>query len=277
MKCENARTIDPISKTTIHSTQQHTIKMNKPHNLLTALLLCGSCFTASAQRWSCAAQVGTTAYLGDVNERLLWQPKLNRVTVGGSIGYEALDFLTLRLNVAVGQLSGSDAENTNTSWRKLRAFSFQTPFIEASLLTEWDVLKAMHIGQNSDNTNPFSAHLLLGVGVNRINPIVDFNEPNPVSELTHLDKNAAFNHNQIVIPYGLVVKWHINETSTIRVEAAMRKTFSDYFDGISKSASPNNNDAYIMGSIGWEQTLSWGLHGWEKMRFTSSGAYCPRF
>ena len=241
------------------------------------MLLCCAFYSLNAQKWSCAAQVGTTAYLGDVNERLLWQPKLNRTALGGSIGYAALDFMTVRLTVSAGQLSGSDRENTNTAWRKLRAFSFQTPFVEATVSTEWDVLKAIFGARRGDNPPILSAHLLLGVGVSRIDPKVDFNEPNPVSELVHLDKNAAFNHHQIVVPYGIVAKWHINETSKIRVEVAMRKTFSDYFDGISKSASPRNNDAYIMGSIGWEQTLSWGLTGWEKRRFTEGGVYCPRF
>jgi hypothetical protein len=252
--------------------------MNKLIQLrLTALLLCGSLYSLNAQKWSCAAQVGTTAYLGDVNENLLWQPKLNRTAIGGSVSYDALDFMTVRLNVVAGQLSGSDLENTNSAWRKRRAFSFQTPFVEASVLTEWDVLKAIFGDGGKDKSTVFSAHLLLGVGVSRINPLVDFNEPNPISELVHLDKNAAFNHNQIVIPYGIVAKWHISETSRIRVEMSMRKTFSDYFDGISKSAAANNNDAYIMGTIGWEQMLSWGLTGWDKRRFTVGGVYCPRF
>lgn len=244
---------------------------------LTAFLLCLSLHSLTAQRWTCAAQIGATAYLGDVNEHLLWQPQLNRTAIGGSIGYKALDFLTVRLNVTAGQLSGSDAENTANAWRTLRAFSFQTPFVETALLTEWDVLKAINGADYGDERRLFSAHLLLGVGVSRIVPKVNFNEPNPVSELVDLDKNAVYNHHQVVIPLGFVVKWHINASSAIRVEAAMRKTFSDYFDGISKSAAPNNNDAYLMGSIGWEQTLSWGLTGWEKMRFSSARAYCPRF
>lgn len=244
---------------------------------LTVSLLCLSLHSLTAQKWSCAAQIGTTAYLGDVNERLLWQPQLNRTVIGGSIGYAALDFLTVRLAVSIGQLSGSDRENATTAWRKLRAFSFQTPFVETALLTEWDVLKAIKCADYGGNSELFSAHLLLGVGVSRITPKVNFNEPNPVSELVDLDKNTVYNRHQVVIPLGFVVKWHIKASSTIRVEATMRKTFSDYFDGISKSAAPHNNDVYLMGSIGLEQTLSWGLTGWEKMRFSSVGAYCPRF
>lgn len=246
--------------------------------LLTAALLCVSLHTLSAQRWSCAAQIGATAYLGDVGEHVNWQPQLNRTVLGASLAYHATDFLTIRLNALGGQLASSDAENTTTLWRKQRAFSFKTPFVETSLLTEWDVLKAL-INQRYDKENTaFSVHLLLGVGVNRLNPMVNFNEPNPISERVHLDKNAAFNRNQFVIPYGVILKWHINETMAIRAEASMRKTFSDYFDGVSQSASSSNKDAYIVASIGWEQTLSWGLSGWERLRFSSGGAaYCPKF
>ena len=251
--------------------------MNKRPLQLTALLLCCSLYSLNAQKWSYAAQVGTTAYLGDVSEHLAWQPNPKRTALSASLAYEALDFLTIRLNVTAGQLSGNDAENTNTAWRKLRAFSFQTPFIETAVLTEFDVFKAIFGDRQKDKSNTFSAHLLLGVGVSRINPLVNFNEPNPVSELTSLDKNAVYNHNQVVIPYGTVVKWHINEASAIRVEAMVRKTFSDYFDGVSKAALSKNNDVYLTATIGWEQTLSWGLTGWEKRRFTEGGVYCPRF
>lgn len=252
--------------------------MNKLTQLrLTALLLCGSFYSLHAQKWSCAAQVGTTAYLGDVSENLAWQPNLKRTLAGASIAYAASNVLTIRLNVIAGQLSGYDAENTTADWRKKRAFSFYTPFVETSILTEFDVFKAVFGKRNPDKTNRFSTHLLLGVGVNRINPEVDFNEPNPISELTSLDKNAVYNHHQIVIPYGLVVKWQLNEASAIRLEGMVRKTFSDYFDGVSKSATSNNNDVYMTATIGWEQTLSWGLHGWEKRRFTEGGVYCPKF
>jgi hypothetical protein len=252
--------------------------MNKLTQLqLMALLLCSSFYSLNAQKWSCAAQVGTTAYLGDVSERMAWQPNLERTLVGASVAYSLLDFLTVRLNVIKGQLSGHDAENTTTEWRKKRAFSFQTPFLETAILTEFDVFKAVFRTDNQDKDNPFSAHVSLGVGVNRINAMADFNEPNPISELTGLDKNAAYNHNQVVIPYGFVVKWHLNDISVIRLEGMVRKTFSDYFDGVSKSAASKNNDVYMTATIGWEQTLSWGLHGWEKRRFTEGGVYCPKF
>lgn len=243
----------------------------------TAFLLCLSLHSLTAQKWFCAAQIGTTAYLGDVNERLLWQPQFNRTAISGSIAYKALDFLTVRFNVTAGQLSGSDVENATTDWRTLRAFNFQTPFVETALWTEWDVLGVVNGTHYGDNSRPFSAHLLLGVAISRIMPKVDFNEPNPVSELVNLDKNAVYNRHQVVIPFGVAVKWYITKSSAIRVEATMRKTFSDYFDGISKSAEPKNNDAYLMGSIGLERTLSWGLTGWDKMRFSSARAYCPRF
>jgi Domain of unknown function (DUF6089) len=252
--------------------------MNKLTQLrLTALLLCSSFYSLHAQKWSCAAQVGTTAYLGDVSEHLAWRPNQQRAVGGASVAYNALDFLTIRLNVVAGQLSGYDAENTSTTWRKQRAFRFQTPFIETSVLTEFDVFKAISNDRYSDKTNLFSVHVLVGAGVNRINPMVDFNEPNPISELVGLDKNAVYNHNQVVIPYGLVFKWHINESSAIRLEGMVRKTFSDYFDGVSKSAASKNNDVYMTATIGWEQTLSWGLRGWERRRFTEGGVYCPKF
>lgn len=251
--------------------------MNKRLLLLAAVLLCLSLPILKAQKWSCAAQIGTTAYSGDVGEHLNWQPNINRTAFGASLAYNATDFLTVRLNVLTGQLSSSDLENTTTPWRKQRAFSFKTPFVESTILTEWNVYQAI-AGEQYTDPPAFSVHLLFGIGVNRIDPTINFNEPNPISEKVSLDKNAPFNRNQIVIPYGVIAKWRINETSAIRLEVSMRKTFSDYFDGVSQAASAKNKDAYTVASIGWEQTLSWGLTGWERIRFSSgNAAYCPKF
>ena len=76
---------------------------------------------------------------------------------------------------------------------------------------------------------------------------------------------------------GFAVKWRMNETATLRFETVARKTFSDYFDGISKSGGPKYNDYYMTTMIGFEKKLSWGLKGWKKYQFSNVGAYCPRF
>ncbi len=240
------------------------------------LFLCLFFYAVNAQKWSYTPQIGTTLYLGDVGEQLAWQPNANRAAAGASLNYSALDFLTIRLTAIGGRLSGSDIENSRTDWRKLRAFSFQTPFVETSIMAEFDVLKAIS-GKRGTENDALTTHLLLGVGVSSISPSVYFNESNYVSELAILDKKAVYSHNQIVVPIGVAVKWQFNETSTIRFESTVRKTFSDYFDGVSKAGSPRYNDYYATIMIGWERKLSWGLTGWKKYRFADGGLFCPRF
>jgi Mannosyl-glycoprotein endo-beta-N-acetylglucosaminidase len=59
--------------------------MNKLTQLrLTAFLLCRSFYSLNAQKWFCAAQIGTTAYLGDVSENMAWQPNLKRTSSNNS-------------------------------------------------------------------------------------------------------------------------------------------------------------------------------------------------
>jgi Domain of unknown function (DUF6089) len=250
--------------------------MYNPKPAYLTLFLCLFFYAVNAQKWSYTPQIGTTLYLGDVGEQLAWQPNANRVAAGASLNFAVLDFLTIRLSAIGGRLSGRDGENTRINWRKLRAFSFQTPFVETSIMTEFDVLKAI-VGKRITENDVLTTHFLLGVGVNSIVPTVDFNEPNPVSELTSLDKKAVYSRNQIVVPIGIAVKWQFNETSTIRFESTVRKTFSDYFDGVSKAGSPRYNDYYATIMIGWERKLSWGLTGWKKYRFADGGLFCPRF
>jgi OmpA-OmpF porin, OOP family len=251
--------------------------MYNSKSICLTVLLCLSFYAINAQKWSYSAQIGTTVYLGDVSEKIAWQPNVNRTVLGASLSYEALDFLNIRLNAIGGRLSGRDGENTEIEWRKLRAFSFQTPFVEASIMTEFDALKAI-FGDITTKNNRLTTHLLLGVGVSHIAPKVNFNEPNPISELTYLDKQAVYSRNQIVVPLGIAVKWQLNQTSTFRFESTVRKTFSDYFDGISKTGNPRYNDFYATVMVGWERKLSWGLTGWKKFRFVNNdGLFCPRF
>lgn len=240
------------------------------------LLLSSFTYSLSAQKWSYTAQIGTTAYLGDLSEKLACQPNENRIVVGGALNYTISDVLNVRLSAISGRLSGIDGENSPTAWRKLRGFSFQTPFVETSITAEFDVLKAISGNKHAQN-DLLSTYFVLGAGMSYISPSVDFNEKKSFSDAVNLDKQAVYARNQVVIPVGFAVKWRMNKTATLRFETVGRKTFSDYFDGISKSAGPRYNDYYMTTMIGFEKKLSWGLKGWKKYQFFNIGAYCPRF
>jgi hypothetical protein len=224
---------------------------------LTAFPPCLSLSAFKVPKWYCSAQIGSTAHLENVNDRLFWQPTLNRTVIGASVVCNALYFFAARLNAAAGQLLGSDGENMATTRRKLRAFSFQTLFVQTPLPTERAALRAVNSGMYGNNPELFSAHLLLGFGVSRIMPKVNVNKSNSVLELVDWVPNAVYNRRQAVIPFGFVVKWPLNESTVLRFESPMRKLLAAYTGGLSKLVASNNAAAaYLMGPVVCAQTLS---------------------
>ncbi len=245
--------------------------MRKQHNLLPLLLLLP--LFSFAQSFELGGTFGITGYMGDVNEKFYFPIQRNRTVAGGFLRYRATDAINVRLNMYRGSIAGSDLDFTNSIWRKERGFSFVSPIKEYSLTAEYNVLKLL------PNTKdlPLSINAQIGVGYGIINPKTDYNEPNKMFEDVSIDKLAQFNHNILILPIGGSVEWHFSKTFSLGIEAGMRKTFTDYIDGVSLLAQPNLKDWYFIGGISLTQKLNW--IGREKKSYNVSRrrVKCPSF
>jgi hypothetical protein len=172
-----------------------------------------------------------------------------------------------------GSIAGSDFDYVSSTSRKERGFSFVSPVKEYSITAEYNVLRLL---PNSEEL-PLSINLQAGVGYSRINPKTDFNEANNVSEKINVDKLADFNRNILILPIGASFEWHFSKTFSIGLEAGMRKTFTDYIDGVSLLGNPKLKDWYFIGGICLTQKLNWVFREKKNYHVSRKKVKCPSF
>jgi OmpA-OmpF porin, OOP family len=231
----------------------------------------------SAQKLSFGISTGFALYQGDVTERFPVQNLLdNKPTIGGFVKFQVNEKLSLRASYLKGEISGDEKIYHKIPWREVRGFSFKSPISEWAAMAEWDIL-TKHFTHNSHSKGQsFSVYLTGGIGYVKTDPKVDFNEPNPMFEDVNIDKLAQYNRNHIVAPIGIGVKYKFAPNHSVSVEAANRTTFTDYLDGISKTAQPKNGDWYLIGIVSYSISL-----GFERQRSykrtRKTGVSCPKF
>jgi opacity protein-like surface antigen len=245
--------------------------MKKQHNLFPLLLLLP--LFSFAQSFELGGIFGITGYMGDVNEKLYFPIQRDRTVAGGFLRYRAMDAFNVRLNMYRGSIAGSDLDFTNTTWRKERGYSFVSPIKEYSITAEYDVFKLL---PNSDDI-PLSLYLQAGVGYTIINPKTNFNEANNLSEKVNVDKMADFNRNILVLPIGATFELHFSKTFSLGIEAGMRKTFTDYIDGVSLLGNPALKDWYFVGGISLTQKLNLPIREKKSYHVSRRRVKCPSF
>jgi Domain of unknown function (DUF6089) len=245
--------------------------MRKQHNLI--LLFFFFPFLSHSQTFSLGGIFGIAGYLGDVNEKIYFRIQRDRTVAGGYFRYQANNMFSLRFNIYKGSLSGSDFDYSKNTWRQQRGFSFVSTFKEYSAAAEYDVLKLLPNTQKL----PLSVRLNLGVGYTVTNPIVDYNEPNAIYEDVTADKLAEYNRNILVLPIGLSFEWHFSKTFSLGIDGGMRKTFTDYLDGVSKLGNTKLKDWYFIGGISLTQKLNWIFDDNPHNRRSNRRVKCPSF
>jgi hypothetical protein len=222
--------------------------------------------TTLAQNFDIGLTLGVNAYNGDVDINAKNLPSTLRLGIGLVGKYRLSNSLLLRGHVITGTLAASEKNHSET-WRQARGLSFQTQMTELAGLVEWEFLEK---GRTT-------LYAFGGAGATFFNPNTDFNEPNPfISTDINADAKANFSKTTAVIPLGLGVKYGLNNNFNLSFEMGMRKTFSDYLDGISKTGNPNKNDVYLFSGL----TLTKAFGGGKKAAnrfFQKGGSDCPKF
>jgi opacity protein-like surface antigen len=252
--------------------------MRKLNNLLLAILV-SSPVLLSAQKFSIGLLAGVATYQGDITEKYSTQGIAeNKPTLGGFIKYHFNEKLSIRANYLQGVISGDERIYHNTPWRVERGFSFKSPITEIATMIEWDALNWQFGNNGYAQGQKLSLYLMGGLGFVKTKPVVDFNEPNPMFEDVNIDKLAQYNRNHLVIPMGMGVKWKITSNQTLSLELANRATFTDYLDGISKTAQPKYGDWYLIGMVSFSQALTWESGSrYGKRRGYNASVSCPKF
>ena len=205
---------------------------SKIHALVAAMvMIILSQATVRAQedyRFDFGAGIGMTGYLGDANTSNLFQnPSWDAELF---LRYIFNPRIALKTNFYVGGLRGDSEQMTNV-FPNGQNFKFNTTFFELGELFEFNFFE-FGIGETYRKLKRISPYITAGLS----------------ATLWTVDKSvfAGF-----TIPFGIGVKYKVNERLNLGLEFLMKKVFSDRLDGVSledpytiKSSFAKNTDWY---------------------------------
>ncbi len=245
------------------------------HSKATAavILFFASIFSVQAQngyKWMAAVNGGVIIYQGDLTPSSLGSYKTASPVLGFSIARIMSPYFAIRGNAAFGQLKGNDAAYDNPAWRKSRALAFSTPVTEISAQAVWNPF-----GNNSNELGMrFTPYLFAGAGINFINVSRDYSRMDTTvfsfnsKTRVGLEQDAAVTppRSLFVLPVGAGLSYYLGSRWSLNYELNFRYTFSDYADGFSYTANPNQRDYYHSHTIGLQYRFGGtGGHGADKL------------
>ncbi len=201
--------------------------------------------------------VPTYAFNGD-NVNFAW---------GAHLRYNMNPTWALRLNFANTTLSG-DEINYDDNNHSVRAYNFgidteKTPVTEFGVLLEWDILGKRRY-PNGGFKKVVSPYLFGGLAFASFDATPKFdnnNDPrfttNGQLDLVRQDE-AVEETSGLTIPLGGGLRFDLSENLHVDLEVGFRTAFTDYLDGISLAADPDDNDWYSFAGVNLAYRLSGG-------------------
>lgn len=173
---------------------------------------------------------GIANYAGD----LLDQPyvgKLTKAAFGLTGTYELNDRIEVRASFIHGKIAGDDQYNKK-DYLKIRNLKFESNIDEFSVVGQLNLL--------SISEKRWTPYVFGGLGLFHFNPYTNDSSGRVyLKPLSTEGQGIAgysakpYNLTQASIPLGAGIKFALNETIQIGLEAGVRKTFTDYLDDVS--------------------------------------------
>ena len=139
-------------------------------------------------------------------------------------------------------LSG-DEKNFASTDHNNRGWNFNNKIAEVSAMLQWDLLGNRRY-QNNTFKRILSPYLFGGVGLGFTQYDVSFN--GAAGEDIQTDRNAG--NVLFAVPVGVGLNYYLSERFGIGLETGIRLPVSDYYDGVSAAANPDENDLYGIGA-----------------------------
>jgi opacity protein-like surface antigen len=228
----------------------------KSIGLLLLFIAAGLYATAQKEenKWQAGINGGLMIYQGDLTPSPVGSYKTARPAAGVYIARILSPYFSIRANAAFGSLKGDEAKYNDPSWRKFRALNFSTPLTEISGLLVWNPF-----GNNNNELGlRFTPYLMGGAGVSFLNISRDYSKMDTVafSQSTKqrqglgLDTVHSLPRSSFVLPLGAGVAYYLSPRFSLTFETMFRYTFTDYLDGFSYAADPEQRDFYHTHTIG---------------------------
>jgi len=184
-----------------------------------------------SQKWEVGGMIGASNYNGDLARHIV----LKETHLAGGIffRYNMGKYFSFKNALQLGTISGDDK---NFEENKYRNLSFKSGIQELSTMMEFN-FRPFGAQVRTEN---FSPYIELGVAAFHFNPKAKYN-----GDWFNLNSMHTENQNykllQVSIPFGMGLKWSVNDNFTLGFEFVYRRTFTDYLDDVSKTY-PNLTD-----------------------------------
>jgi len=248
--------------------------------LLATLMICFPlCLLAQnsvVQEGEFGVGLGAGHYFGDLNTRA----KLNRPKLAAGIFFRKnfSNYVAMRISGSFAQLGYSDIYNTHNEYMHRRNLSFNTKVWELGLQGDFNFYRFMP----GDPDFRYTPYITLGVSAFNYDPYAYLNgqkyflrqlgtegQGNP-----DYPDRKPYSSMALAIPFGVGIKYSINERINLGVEVVYRFTNTDYLDDISKtyvdpSAFPPNpdgspNPALLLSDRSYETGVPIGIKGRQR-------------
>ena len=183
--------------------------------------------TTSAQGFNLDLFLGTSNYLGDLQEKRF---TFNQAHLAGGIGlsYDLTEKFSLRGGVMFGKISGDDKLGRN----KARNLNFSSGLTEAHLGVQYYITP---LGQRS-----LTPYVFAGLGLYHFDPYTHdtsgtkyYLKPLSTEGQGFIEDKEYYSLTKMAIPFGAGVKLSLSDKINVGLEIGFRKLFTDYLDDVS--------------------------------------------
>lgn len=220
--------------------------------ILFAIILFCSSYNSNAQfswgynHFEVGLGAGIMNYSGELTNSIF---DFKHVHFGGAIfgRYNMGKFLSFRLQLALGSVSGNDADSQDYR-NRIRNLNFNSHLFEGSLIVEANLMGFQPRG----NEKMFSPYVFIGIGIFNFNPVTSHFDPNLDGKQVNLydlhtegqgsstfSNREPYSRVQVSIPMGVGIKYAINSNISIGFEVGFRPTFTDYLDDVGQTYPVN--------------------------------------
>ena len=200
---------------------------------LSLLLFVLPLFTHAQTRIHATLFGGFTNYYGDLQDKPLTLDQSN-LAIGAGLKYDLTDHMAVRSGFMYGKISADDKRNKPSL--QFRNLNFQSKVFEWNLLAEYTLFDLKE--------KKISPYAFAGLAIFHFNPYTYDSLGNKVflkplstegQGLAQYPDRSPYKLTQFAIPFGVGVKFKVNENVVLGYEFGLRKTFTDYLDDISKT------------------------------------------
>ncbi len=197
--------------------------------------------------------IGPTGFLGDLGgasgngTHFIKDYDFNttRFNINAGIRYKKTSAFGFKAMLTYAMVSGNDA-STDEIYRHNRNLNFRSPILELSAQVEYyflnDKTKNLYsiAGLRSKKKKrKLTAYIFTGIGIFYYNPKEQLNGKWYSVRQYHTEGQGLpggpkqFSNFNVAIPIGLGVRYAVTKRWSIGAELSVRKTFTDYIDGVS--------------------------------------------